>query len=64
MYASYARNSMTDGSETRPLLADLRLMFEREEMQMIMWMCGVSMKDRKKSWLELSLSQLSIEVVD
>ena len=35
-------------------------------MQMIRWMCGVSMKDRKtneESWLELSLSQLSLEVV-
>ena len=30
-----------------PLLADVGLKFERAEMQMIRWMCGVSMKDRK-----------------
>ena len=40
---------MVYGSETRSLLADVRLKFEREEMQMIRWMCGVSMKDRRTS---------------
>ena len=30
---------MTYGSETRPLLVDVRLKFERAEMQMIRWMC-------------------------
>ena len=33
---------------------------------MSVYMCGVSMKDRKinkESWLESSLSQLSLEVV-
>ena len=40
---------MTYGSETRPLPADVGLKFERAEMQMIRWMCGVSMKDRKTS---------------
>ena len=40
---------MTYGSETRPLLADVRLKFERAEMQMIRWMCGVSIKDRRTS---------------
>ena len=35
-------------TRTRPLLADVGLKFERAEMQMIRWMCGVSMKDRKK----------------
>ena len=38
---------MTYGSETRPLLVDVRLKFEREEMQVIRWMCGVSYKDRR-----------------
>ena len=38
---------MIYGSETRPLVADVGLMFERTEMQMIRWMCGVSMKDRR-----------------
>ena len=31
---------MTYGSETRPLLVDVGLKFERAEMQMIRWMCG------------------------
>ena len=35
---------MTYGSETRPL--KLGLKFERAEMQMIRWMCGISMKGR------------------
>ena len=33
-------------SETWPFLADVRLKFERAEIQMIGWMCEVSMKDR------------------
>ena len=36
-------------------------------MQMIRWMCGITLKDRRtneEGWLELSLSQLSLEVVD
>ena len=37
---------MTYGSETRSLLVDVWLKFEREEMQMIRWMCGISLKDR------------------
>ena len=37
---------MTYGSETRPLLANVGLKFEKAEMQMIRWMCGVSMKER------------------
>ena len=41
-----SRSSMTYGSETKPLLADAGLKFERAEMQMIKWMSGVSMKDR------------------
>ena len=46
VYASWVRSSMTYGSETRPLLVDVGLKFERAEMQMIRWMCGISMKDR------------------
>ena len=40
---------MTYGSEARPLWADVGLKFETAEMQMIGWMCGVSLKDRRKS---------------
>ena len=36
-------------SETSFLLADVGLKFERAEMQMIRWICDVSMKDRKTS---------------
>ena len=42
VYASCVRSSMTYGSETRPLLVDVGLKFERAEMQMIRWMCGIS----------------------
>ena len=38
---------MTYGSEIRPLLVDVGLKFERAEMQMIRWMCGISLKDRR-----------------
>ena len=54
---------------TRPLLVDAGVKFERAEMQMIRWMCGISLKDRRTNE-ELrrlvgveSLSQLSLEVV-
>ena len=45
----YVSSSMTYGSETRPLLVDVGLKFERAEMQMIRWMCSISMKDRSTS---------------
>ena len=35
--------------KTRPLLVDVVLKFERADMQMIRWMCAVSMKDRRTS---------------
>ena len=46
VYASCVRSNMTYGSETRPLLVDVGLKFERAEMQMIRLMCGISLKDR------------------
>ena len=45
VHASCVRSSMTYGSETRPLLVGLK--FERAEMQMIRWMCGISLKDKR-----------------
>ena len=36
---------MTYGSETRPLLVDVGLKFERAEMQMIRWMCGIDLSE-------------------
>ena len=47
VYASCVRGSMTYGSETRPLLVDVGLKFERAEMQMIRWMGGISLKDKR-----------------
>ena len=47
VYASCVRSSMTYGSKTRTLLVDVGLKFERAEMQMIRWMCGISLKDRR-----------------
>ena len=47
VYAGCVRNSMTYGSETRPFLVDVGLKLERAEIQMIRWMCGISMKDRR-----------------
>ena len=38
---------MTYGSETRTLLVEVWLKFERAEMQMIRWMCGITLKDRR-----------------
>ena len=37
---------MTYGSETMPLLVGGGLKFDRAKMQMIRWLCGISMKDR------------------
>ena len=48
-YASWVRSSMTYGSETRPFVVDVDLKFERAKMQMIRWMCGVSMKGQVKN---------------
>ena len=47
VYVSCVRSSMTYESETRPLLVDVGLKFERAEMQMIRWMCGISLKNRR-----------------
>ena len=43
VYVSCVRSSMTYGSETRPLLVDVGLNFERAEMQMIRWVGGISL---------------------
>ena len=44
MYASCVRSRMVYGSEARPFPADVGLKLERAEMQMIRWMCGISIK--------------------
>ena len=47
VYASCVRSSMTYGSQTRPLQVDVGLKFERAEMQVIRWMCGIALKFRR-----------------
>ena len=47
--ACCVRGCMPYGNETRSLLADVGLKFESAEMQIIRWMCNVSMKDRRTS---------------
>ena len=47
VYPSCVRSSMTYGSESRPLLVNVGLNYERAEMKMIRWMCGISLKDRR-----------------
>ena len=49
VYASRVRSSMTYASEIRPSLVYGVLKFERAEVQMIRWMCGISLKDRRTS---------------
>ena len=44
VYDSCVRSSMTYGSETR--LTDVGLKLETAEMQIIRWICGISMKNR------------------
>ena len=63
VYASCVRSSMTYGSETRPLLVDVGSKFEKVEMQMIRWICGVSMKDRTSEELRRLTGVESLEVV-
>ena len=46
VYASCVRNSMTYGNETRPLLVDVGLKFERAEMQMNVWYLIERQKDK------------------
>ena len=48
VYASCVRSSMTYESETRPLLVDVELKFDRAEIQMIRWICGMSMRQKDK----------------
>ena len=46
-----------------PLLVDVGLKFEREEIQMIRWMCGISMKDKTSEELRRLVGVESITIV-
>ena len=40
---------MIYGSETRAMKVDQEARFERTEMRMVRWMCGVSLKEKRRS---------------
>ena len=40
------RSSMLHGSETWPLRKENVVAFQRAEMRMVRWMCGIKLKDR------------------
>ena len=63
VYASCVRSSMTYGRETRLLLVDVGLKFERAEMQMIRLMCGIPMKDRTNEELRRMVGVEHIKTV-
>ena len=60
VYASCVRSSMTYGSETRPLLVDVGLKFERAEMQMIRWICGMLFFAFQSIFISIWVSRLEI----
>lgn len=47
VYKSCVRSCMMYGSETWAMKLEHERKFDRAEMRMIRWMCGVSLKDRK-----------------
>ena len=61
---------MIYGTATKHLLADVVLQFEREEMHMIGWMCGVSLKDKWRiekadwSWLDSVEAEVAEHEID
>ena len=46
LYAAYVRSVMLYGSETWPIKVEESQRLQRNEMSMILWMCGVTMRDR------------------
>jgi len=49
IYATCVRSCLMHGSETWPMKVEHELKMNRTEMNMIRWMCGVKLNDRKKS---------------
>jgi len=49
LYSSCVRSSMLHGSETWPVRKENVVAFQRAEMRMVRWMCGVKLKDRLQS---------------
>ena len=46
LYAAYVRSVMLYGSETWPIKVEESQRLHRNEMSMIRWMCGVTIRDR------------------
>ena len=49
VYETCVRSTMLYGSETWAMKAEQETRFERTEMRMVRWMCGVSLKEKKTS---------------
>jgi len=49
LYSSCVRSSTLHGSETWPARKENEVAFQRAEMRMVRWMCGVKLKDRFSS---------------
>jgi hypothetical protein len=61
VYASCVRSCLIYGSETWPMKVEHELKLDRTEMSMVRWMCGISLKERKKS--EQLREMLGLEAV-
>ena len=46
LYSSCVRSIMLHGSETWPVRKENVVAFQRADMRMVRWMCGVKLKDR------------------
>jgi len=49
LYSSCVRSNMLHGSETWPVRKENVVALQRAEMRMVMWMCGVKLKERLQS---------------
>jgi len=49
VYATCVRSCLMHGSETWPMNVQHELKMNRTEINMIRWMCGVKLNERKKS---------------
>jgi len=58
LYSSCIRSSMLHGSETWPVREEYEVAFQRAEMRMVRWMCGIKLQDRipiGDQWLKIVL---------
>ena len=62
LYASCVRSWINYGSETTPFLDDVGLKFEIVEIQMIRWICSISLNDRTSDELR-KIGRSSVEPI-